>query len=109
MEDVYVHGSVQGADQLGLVGAQGFVSSVDGLGLPVGPVDVLLEQGHGKDVRDVLIQNYRERITSPTLEINHIIERAVCARTHQCVCWIRPGWRMRCSPRERPPSRCGRL
>lgn len=54
---MYVHWSVQGADQHGLVGAQGFVSSVNGLGLPVGPVDVLLKQSHGKDVRDVLIQH----------------------------------------------------
>lgn len=57
MIDVYVHGSVEGADQQGLVGAQGFVSSVNGLGLPVGPVDVLLKQSHGKDVRDVMSQH----------------------------------------------------
>jgi hypothetical protein len=35
------------------------VGSVDGLGLPVGPVDVLLKQSHGENVRDVLGQNCR--------------------------------------------------
>lgn len=54
MIDVYVHRSVQCADQHGLVGPKGFVGSVDGLGLPVSPVDILLKQGHGKDVRDVM-------------------------------------------------------
>ena len=52
--DVNVHGPVQGGDELGLVGAQGLVCSVDGLGLPVCPVEVLLKQRHGKDVGDVL-------------------------------------------------------
>lgn len=54
MVDVDVHGPVQGADQHGLVGAKGLVGSVDGFGLPVCPVDVLLEQSHGKDVWNVL-------------------------------------------------------
>lgn len=63
---MYVHGSVQSADQHGFVGAQCFVSSVDGLGLPVGPVDVLLKQSHGKDVRDVMIQHCGEENTEAT-------------------------------------------
>ena len=57
MVDVDVHGPVQGADQGGLVGSQGFMGSVDGLCLPVGPVDVLLKQSHSKDVGDVLAEN----------------------------------------------------
>lgn len=52
--DVDVHGPVEGSDQGGLVDTQGLVTPVDGLGLPVGPVDVLLKQGHGEDVGDVL-------------------------------------------------------
>lgn len=52
-----VHWPMQGADQGGLVGAQGFMSPVDGLGLPVGPVDVLLKQSHGEYVRDVLVED----------------------------------------------------
>lgn len=57
MVNVDVHGPVQGADQGGLVGTQRLVSSVDGLCLPVGPVDVLLKQSHGKDVGDVLAEH----------------------------------------------------
>ena len=56
---MHVHGPMQDADQGGLVGAQRLVGSVDGLGLPVGPVDVLLKQSHGENVRDVLGQNCR--------------------------------------------------
>lgn len=55
--NVNVHGSMQGVDQRAFVGSLGLMSSVDGLGLPVGPVDVLLKQRHGKDVRDVLAKN----------------------------------------------------
>lgn len=66
MIDVYVHRSVQGADQHGFVSAQCFVSSVDGLGLPIGPVNELLKQSHGKDVRDVMIQHCGEENTSFT-------------------------------------------
>lgn len=57
MVNVNVHGPMQGADQGALVGTQTLVSSVDGLCLPVGPVDVLLKQRHGKDVGDVLAKN----------------------------------------------------
>lgn len=57
MVDVDVHGPMQGADEGALIGAQSFMSPVDGLGLPVGPVDVLLKQSHGEDVRDVLVEN----------------------------------------------------
>lgn len=57
MVNVDVHGPVQGADKGGLIGTQSFMSSVDGLCLPVGPVYVLLKQSHGKDVRDVLAEN----------------------------------------------------
>ena len=57
MVNVDVHGPMQGADKGALVGTQTLVSSVDGLCLPVGPVDVLLKQGHGKDVGDVLAKN----------------------------------------------------
>ena len=64
--DVHVHGSVEDADQGGLVGAQGLMGSVDGLGLPVRPVDVLLKQSHGKDVWDVLRQNCRGHRLSVT-------------------------------------------
>lgn len=60
MVDVDIHRPVQCADQHGLVGAQSFVSSVDGLGLPVGPVDVILKQSHGEDVWDVVIQHCTE-------------------------------------------------
>lgn len=59
-----VHRSVQGADQHGLVGPLCLMSSVDGLRFPVCPVDVLLEQSHGKDVRDVLSQNYKRAGTN---------------------------------------------
>lgn len=55
--NVNVHRPVEGADEGGLVGAQSLMSSVDGLCLPVGPVDVLLEQSHGEDVGDVLAEN----------------------------------------------------
>lgn len=54
VEHMDVHRPVQGADQHGLVGALCLMSSVDRLCFPVGPVDVLLEQSHGKDVRDIL-------------------------------------------------------
>lgn len=57
MVDVDVHGPVQRADQRALVGAQSLVGSVDGLGLPVGPVDVFLKQGHGEDVGDVVTED----------------------------------------------------
>lgn len=57
MVNVDVHRPMQGADQGGLVGTQTLMSSVDGLCLPVGPVDVLLKQSHGKDVGDVLAEN----------------------------------------------------
>lgn len=57
MVNVDVHGPMQGADQGGLIGAKTFMSSVDGLCLPVRPVDVLLKQSHGKDVGDVLAEN----------------------------------------------------
>lgn len=60
MVDVNVHGSMQGGDQGGLIGTLSLMSSVDGLGLPVGPVDVLLKQRHGKDVRNVLVKNCKE-------------------------------------------------
>lgn len=60
MVDVDVHGPVQGADQGGLVGTQRLMSSVDGLCLPVGPIDVLLKQSHGKDVGDVLAEDCKE-------------------------------------------------
>lgn len=39
------------------------MSSVNGLGLPVCPVDVLLKQSHRKDVGDVLHQNYTDTST----------------------------------------------
>lgn len=52
-----VHGPMQGANKGGLIGAQSFMSPVDGLCLPVGPVDVLLKQSHGEDVGDVLVEN----------------------------------------------------
>lgn len=52
-----VHGSVQGADQGGLVGTQSLVGSVNGFCLPVRPIDVLLKQSHGKDVGDVMAEN----------------------------------------------------
>lgn len=57
MVNVDVHGPMQGADQGALVGTQTLMSSVDGLRLPVGPVDILLKQSHGKDVGDVLAEN----------------------------------------------------
>lgn len=60
MVDVDIHRPVQRADQHGLVGAQCFMSSVDGLGLPVGPVDVILKQSHGEDVWDIVIQHCTE-------------------------------------------------
>lgn len=57
VEDVQVHGPVQRADEESLVGARGLVGSVDGLGLPVGPVDIVLKQGQGEDVWDILAQH----------------------------------------------------
>lgn len=50
---------MQGADEKCLVGACGLVGSVDGLCLPVGPVDIVLKQGQCKDVWDVLAQHCR--------------------------------------------------
>ena len=47
---------MQRADEERLVGARGFVGSVDRFCLPVGPVDVVLKQGQREDVRDVLAQ-----------------------------------------------------
>lgn len=61
MVNVDVHRSVQGTDQQGLVSSLSLVSSSDGLGLPVSPVDVLLKKSHSKDVGDVLSQNYKSR------------------------------------------------
>lgn len=58
MVNVDVHGPMQGADQCAFVGTEGLVSSVYGLCLPVGPVDVLFKQSHGKDVGDVVAENY---------------------------------------------------
>lgn len=58
-----VHWSVQGTDQHGLVGSQCFMSPIDGLGFPVRPVDVLLKQSHGKDVWNILDQDYMETQT----------------------------------------------
>lgn len=52
--DVDVHRPVQGADQHGLVSSQRLMSPVDGLCLPVRPVDEFLKQSHGKDVGNVL-------------------------------------------------------
>ena len=66
---VDVHGPVESAYQHGLVGALGLVRSVDGLGLPVGPVDVLLKQSHGEDVGDVLGQHCR--LTTHTHKHTH--------------------------------------
>lgn len=60
MENVQVHGPVQRADEERLVGTRGLVGSVDGLGLPVGPVDIILKQGQCKNVRDVLVQHCRQ-------------------------------------------------
>lgn len=57
VEDVQVHGTVQRADEESLVGARGLVGSVDGFGLPVGPVDIVLKQGQGEDVWDILAQH----------------------------------------------------
>lgn len=57
MVNVNIHGPVQGVDQGGLVGTHGLVRPVDGFCFPVGPVDVLLKQRHGKDVRNVVVQN----------------------------------------------------
>lgn len=68
MVDVDVHGSVQGADQHRLVGPQSFMSPVDRLGLPVRPVDVLLKQGHGEDVGDVLHQDCKDTQVSSKQE-----------------------------------------
>lgn len=62
-----VHGPMQGADKGGLIGAQSFMSPVDGLCLPVGPVDVLLKQSHGEDVGDVLAENCRKQKASGKL------------------------------------------
>lgn len=57
MVNVNIHGPVQSVYQGGLIGAHGFMCPVNGLCLPVRPVDVLLEQRHGKDVRDVMVKN----------------------------------------------------
>lgn len=57
MVDVNIHGSMQSIYQSSFVGTKSLMSSLDGLCLPVSPVDVLLEQRHGKDVRDVMVKN----------------------------------------------------
>lgn len=57
MVNVDVHGPMQGAYEGGLVGTQRLMSPVDGLCLPVGPVDVFFKQSHCKDVGDVLAEN----------------------------------------------------
>lgn len=65
MVDVDVHGAVQRADQQGLVGTRSLVGSVDGLGLPISPVNEILKEGEGEDVRDVLAQHCKgERVGS---------------------------------------------
>ncbi len=69
MVNVDVHGSMQGADQGGLVGTQSLMSSVDGLCLPVGPVDVFFKQSHGEDVGDVLAENCE----APDKQLNHTL------------------------------------
>lgn len=61
MVDVNIHGSMQSVDQCGCVGTKSLMSSVNGLGLPVSPVDVLLKQRHGKDVRDVMVKNWESK------------------------------------------------
>lgn len=43
MEDVKVHGPVQGADEECFVGTRGLVGPVDGLRFPVCPVDVIFK------------------------------------------------------------------
>ena len=45
-----VHGSVNGGDDGLALGTVVFVALLHRLGLPVGPVDVVLEDGHGEDV-----------------------------------------------------------
>lgn len=69
VEDVEVHGPVQGADEQGFVGTCGLVGSVDGLGFPVCPVDVVFKQGQCKDVWDVLAQHCGREVgkTQPLL------------------------------------------
>lgn len=67
MVNVDVHGPMQGADKGGLIGAQSFMSPVDGLCLPVSPVDVLLKQSHGEDVGDVLAENCKKQKASRKL------------------------------------------
>lgn len=57
MEDMQVHGPVQGADEECLIGAGSLVGSVNGLCLPVSPVDIVLKQGQCKDMWDVLAQH----------------------------------------------------
>lgn len=82
MVDVNVHGSMQGGDQGGLVCSQSLMSSVDGLGLPVGPVDVLLKQRHGKDVRNVLVKNCEKHNIKPSFsyKTTHKVSIFQCLR-----------------------------
>lgn len=57
---MHVHGPMQRADKGGLIGTLSFMNSVDGLCLPVGPVDILFKQSHGKDVGDVVVEHCKD-------------------------------------------------
>lgn len=61
------------------------MSSVDGLCLPVRPIDVLLKQGHGKDVGNILSQNCKG--TGSKTNESVFMMRGVCLHTLlYCVC-----------------------
>ena len=62
--DVEVIWIVQVTDECDLVGSLSLVGSVDGSGLPVCPVDVILKHSNGIDV--VLTHNYRR--TKPQIK-----------------------------------------
>ena len=57
VEDVDIHGPVQGADQCLFVDSGRLMSAVHRLCLPVRPVDVILEQCECKYVWDVTVEN----------------------------------------------------
>ena len=65
--DVDVPWIDQVTDEPGLVGALSLVSSVDGVGLQLCPVDVILKHSDTDDVRDATLNHYRH--TKPRVRI----------------------------------------
>lgn len=61
VENMDVHWPVQSADQDGFVGTCGLVGPVDGFGLPISPINVILKECQGKDMGNILAQDWKRR------------------------------------------------